>query len=304
LAAVLPDSLDYDVVDVFAERPYAGNPLAVVHGSDGLPSDALQAIAREFNLSETAFPAPVDPSTYAVRIFTPQMEVPFAGHPTVGTAWVLRRRGDLGADAVVQRCAAGDVAVTVVAEGARLSAAARELGEPVQLPDLLAAVGLEAADLLAPARGASCGLGFVYARVDSDAVRRSHAAGASWTVPGVGIHDPLGGLCVYACEVTDGDDVQVQARVYCPDAGVPEDPATGSAAAGLGLVLVAEGLAAPDGTTTYAVEQGAQIGRPSRLECAVDAAGGLAQVAHVGGRVQPVATGTLRPPLFTPRHSP
>jgi trans-2,3-dihydro-3-hydroxyanthranilate isomerase len=269
LAAVLPDSLDYDVVDVFAERPYAGNPLAVVHGSDGLPSDALQAIAREFNLSETAFPAPVDPATYAVRIFTPQMEVPFAGHPTVGTAWVLRRRGDLDVDAVVQRCAAGDVAVTVGVEGARLSAAARELGEPVQLPDLLAAVGLEAADLLAPARGASCGLGFVY-----------------------------------ACEVTDGDDVQVQARVYCPDAGVPEDPATGSAAAGLGLVLVAEGLAAPDGTTTYAVEQGAQIGRPSRLECAVDAAGGLAQVAHVGGRVQPVATGTLRPPLFTPRHSP
>lgn len=300
---MLPDSLDYDVVDVFAERPYAGNPLAVVHGSDGLASDALQAIAREFNLSETAFPVPVDPSTYAVRIFTPQMEVPFAGHPTVGTAWVLRRRGDLDADAVVQRCAAGDVAVTVGVEGARLSAAARELGEPVQLPDLLAAVGLEAADLLAPARGASCGLGFVYARVDYEAVRRSHAAGASWTDPMVGVHDPLGGICVYACEVADGG-VQVQARVYCPDAGVPEDPATGSAAAGLGLVLVAEGLAAPGGTTAYTVEQGAQIGRPSRLECAVDAAGGLAEVVHVGGRVQPVARGTLRPPRFTPRHSP
>ena len=96
---MLPDSLDYDVVDVFAEHPYAGNPLAVVHSSVGLPSDALQAIAREFNLSETAFPAQVDPSTYAVRIFTPQMEVPFAGHPTVGTAWVLRRRGDLDVDA-------------------------------------------------------------------------------------------------------------------------------------------------------------------------------------------------------------
>jgi trans-2,3-dihydro-3-hydroxyanthranilate isomerase len=118
----------------------------------------------------------------------------------------------------------------------------------------------------------------------------------------VGIHDPLGGICVYACEVTDGG-VQVRARVYCPDAGVPEDPATGSAAAGLGLVLVAEGLAAPDGTTTYTIEQGAQIGRPSRLECAVDAAGGLAEVAHVGGRVQHVATGTLRRPRFTPRHS-
>jgi trans-2,3-dihydro-3-hydroxyanthranilate isomerase len=199
---VPPDLLSYDVVDVFAERPYAGNALAVVHGSQGLPTEALQAIAREFNLSETSFPVPVDASTYEVRIFTPEMEVPFAGHPTVGTAWVL-----------------------------------------------------------------------------------------------------LGGVCVYATERAGGA-VQVLARVYCPGAGVPEDPATGSAAAGLGLVLVAEGLAAADGTSTYTVVQGEQVGRPSRLECAVDAAGGVARVVHVGGGVHPVSQGTLRPPRTAPGHSP
>nr|CAA9336745.1 MAG: Phenazine biosynthesis protein PhzF like [uncultured Nocardioidaceae bacterium] len=299
-----PDLLDYDVVDVFAERPYAGNPLAVVHGSHGLATDALQAIAREFNLSETAFPTPVDPSTYEVRIFTPQTEVPFAGHPTVGTAWVLRQRGELATTAGVQRCAAGDVGVTVEVEGARLSATARELGEPLRLPDLLACVGLGESDLHAPVRAASCGLGFVYARVGSEAVSRSHAAGSSWPGAGAGIDDPLGGICVYAVEAAAEGTVQVHARVYCPDAGVPEDPATGSAAAGLGLVLVADGLAAADGSTAYTVEQGAEIGRPSRLECAVDAAGGLAATAHVGGRVQPVARGTLIPPRITPRHSP
>jgi trans-2,3-dihydro-3-hydroxyanthranilate isomerase len=301
---VLPDLLDYDVVDVFTQRPYAGNPLAVVHGSEGLSSDALQAIAREFNLSETAFPVPIDSSTYAVRIFTPQTEVPFAGHPTVGTAWVLRQRGDLDAAAVVQRCAAGAVAVTVGEGGARLSAQARELGDPVRLPDLLAAVGLEESDLRSPVRAASCGLGFVYARVGSDAVRRSHAAGSSWAEPETGLADPLGGICVYACATVPDGEVQVLARVFCPDAGVPEDPATGSAAAGLGLVLVAEDLAAADGTTAYTVEQGVQIGRPSRLQCAVDAAGGVAGAAHVGGGVQHVARGALRTPRITPRHSP
>jgi len=296
--------LSYDVVDVFTDRPYAGNPLAVVHGAGHLATADLQAMAREFNLSETSFPVPVDSSTYAVRIFTPETEVPFAGHPTVGTAWVLRQRGELTGERVVQRCGAGDVAVEVSAEGARLSAAVLELGEPLHLPEFMESFGLSRADLHSPLRAASCGLGFLYARVDAEAVRRSHPAAGTWRPPDAGLQDPMGGLCVYAVE-PDADDadgaegIQVLARVFCPEAGVPEDPATGSAAAGLGVILVASGLAPGDGYARYTVSQGAQLGRPSRLDCAVEAAGGLARVVHVGGGVRPVARGTVRRPPTT-----
>jgi trans-2,3-dihydro-3-hydroxyanthranilate isomerase len=293
------DQLSYDVVDVFTHRPFAGNALAVVHGSRGLPTSALQDIAREFNLSETTFPVPVDRHTYEVRIFTPGNEVPFAGHPTVGTAWVLRERGDLADGAVLQRCAAGDVGVLATPQGARLSARARELGAPLERPVLLTEVGVDEADLRSPVRAASCGLGFVYVRVSPDAVRRSHAISTAFSFPPTGTGDPLGGICVYAVEPSV-EPLQVLARVFCPEMGVPEDPATGSAAAGLGLVLVAEGLAASDATTSYTISQGEQVGRPSRLECEVEASGGVGTMAHVGGGVQPVARGTLVRPRTTP----
>jgi trans-2,3-dihydro-3-hydroxyanthranilate isomerase len=300
---VSPALLRYDVVDVFTDRPYAGNPLAVVHGGGELPSEALQAIAREFNLSETSFPTPIDESTYTARIFTPDMEVPFAGHPTLGTAWVLRQRGELGPAPAVQRCGAGDIAVTAGSDGARLSAAARELGPPLQLPDLLVSIGLAESDVLATVRAASCGLGFVFVRVSPQALRSSRAAGSSWTAPATGIRDPLGGVCVYATQApqragptSQPEPARVLARVYCPEAGVPEDPATGSAAAALGLVLVADGVVAGEGSTPYTVTQGAQVGRPSRLDCVVEAFGSAGRVVHVGGGVRAVASGSLLPP--------
>ena len=300
---MLPASLSYDVVDVFTDRPYAGNPLAVVHGAGALPSAALQAIAREFNLSETSFPTPIDESTYAVRIFTPGMEVPFAGHPTLGTAWVLRQRGELGSAPAVQRCGAGDVAVTAGPDGARLSAATREVGAPVRLPEVLACVGLAESDLLSAIRVASCGLAFVFVRVSPQALDSSRAPGASWVEPLIGNGDRLGGVCVYAIEAPQSagstaptQPVRVSARVYCPEVGVPEDPATGSAAAALGLVLVADGVAAAEGCTAYTVAQGAHIARPSRLDCAVEAVAGAGRVVHVGGGVRAIASGSLLPP--------
>ena len=101
-------TLPYHVVDVFTDRPYAGNPLAVVLGADDLSTESLQAIAREFNLSETAFPMDSDrEADYRVRIFTAATELPFAGHPSIGTAWLLARLGRIPAGAVRQDCAAG-----------------------------------------------------------------------------------------------------------------------------------------------------------------------------------------------------
>jgi len=92
--------LSYDIVDVFTDRPFAGNQLAVVHGAEGLSTEQCLAIAQEFNYSETTFPAAVEASSYDTRIFTPAREIPFAGHPTLGTAWVLRERGLLARDGV------------------------------------------------------------------------------------------------------------------------------------------------------------------------------------------------------------
>src|SRR5690348_2733897 len=126
----MPDTfLAFDVVDVFAEAPFAGNQLAVVHGAGALSDEQLLTLAREFNFSETTFPTPISGDRYRVRIFTPGGEIPFAGHPTLGTAWVLRERGDLDAEQVVQECAAGEVGVRFLLDGVELTATPRDLVE-------------------------------------------------------------------------------------------------------------------------------------------------------------------------------
>ena len=156
--------LSYDVVDVFTDRAFAGNPLAVVHGADALDDAQLLAIAREFNLSETTFPAAVEDggTGYPVRIFTPGGEIPFAGHPTLGTAWVLQQHGLLPAGTVVQHCGAGDIGVRLPDEPAgqvRLRATPRELGEPLDAVAVAATLGLSPEDVAGEARIAGCNQG-------------------------------------------------------------------------------------------------------------------------------------------------
>ena len=289
--------LAYDVVDVFGDRSFTGNPLAVVHGADGLSGGQLQALAREFNLSETTFPVPRHAAGYDVRIFTPADEIPFAGHPTVGTAWLLRRRGELTAGDVVQQCGAGPVDVTVTDDGAELTTRPRYVTDPSDGSALAAGVGLGPQDVVGGSRVASCGLGWTYLQVRPDAVVRARP-GASLAVPAVGA-DPMGGLCVFAIGPATGGALSVHARVFSPDDGIVEDPATGSAAVALGAVLVADGLADPDGSTGYVIAQGAEIGRPSVLRAGVDASGGAAVRVRVGGGVAHTASGTIEvPPPF------
>lgn len=131
-------TLAYEVVDVFTDRPFAGNPLAVVLDADDLSTPQLQAIAREFNLSETAFPLKATPgSTYRVRIFTPATEIPFAGHPSVGTASVLHRLGRIDAGPNLQDCGAGLLPVDVAVEGVTLTGGAPVVGDPLDPAPLL-----------------------------------------------------------------------------------------------------------------------------------------------------------------------
>jgi trans-2,3-dihydro-3-hydroxyanthranilate isomerase len=299
-----PGLLEFEVVDVFTDTAFTGNPLAVVYGAEELATDQMQTLAREFHLSETAFPMRPDPDEaargvdYRLRIFTPAVELPFAGHPSVGTAWTLARRGWLRPGTVVQACGAGDLPLTVGADGGpvTLTGGAPTLGPHgdgtgLDSEALAAAVGLGPSDLV----GLPCGLAgtgneFAYLYVRPDALPRARPASLAafgvsalylvgWPAAGSPAGEP------------------VRARQFAPDLGVTEDPATGSAALGLGVHAVASALLPGEGTSSFTVSQGTELGRPSTLRVEVEAAGGRAVATRVSGDVVAVSTGVVAIPV-------
>jgi len=286
-----PRLLDYEVVDVFAPRAFAGNPLAVVFDAEGLSTEQCQTLAFEFHLSETSFvSAPTEPGAdYRVRIFTPFAELPFAGHPSVGAAHTLVRTGRLAAGTVRQECGVGVLDLEVDDDGARLSGGRPTLEDGPAPAELAAALGLSAADATGvPADVAGCGLPFAYLSVAPDMVDRAVPDQAALDALGVGE-----GVSVLSWDAATST---AYARVFAGDLRWGEDPATGSAALGTGVWLVGSGLLAGDGTSAYTVRQGEKLGRPSVLECTVTAAGGKAVAATVRGAVVPVASGRIRVP--------
>ena len=279
-------SLAYEVVDVFTDRAYAGNPLAVVLDADELTTGQLQAMAQEFALSETAFPmAASDGADYRLRIFTPQVELPFAGHPSVGAADVMARLGRVARGRVVQSCGAGLLPLDIGAGVVTLTAGAPVWEGPLNASAMLAAVGLSHADLDGQPRKAGCGIDFHYLPVKAEALARVDADMRAVAA--------FGGAGV---SVVAWDGTAARCRVFAAGAGVGEDPATGSAAAGLGVFLVVSGLVAGDGETSYDVVQGVEMGRPSLLRCTVVARDGAPVEARVSGSVVPVARGEIRIP--------
>jgi len=282
--------LDYEIVDVFTSHAFAGNPLAVVHGADALSTEQCQALAVEFHLSETSFLcAPTQPGAdYRVRIFTTSTELPFAGHPSVGAAHTLVRTGRLPLGLLRQECGAGVLDVVVDADGATLTGGRPTLETGPGLQALAEAVGLGLADTVGlPANVAGCGLPFTYLAV--------HPGMVDAAVPDVAAIAALGvgeGVSVFSWDAAGST---AYARVFAGDVAW-EDPATGSAALGLGVWLADAGLVAPDSTTSYVVRQGEQLGRPSLLTCTVTASGGSAVGATVHGGVVPIASGTIRVP--------
>ncbi|MEU5785653.1 PhzF family phenazine biosynthesis protein [Micromonospora lupini] len=287
-------TLAYEIVDVFTDRPFAGNPLAVVFGAEALATEQMQALALEFNLSETVFVLPPTQvgATYRARIFTPVEELPFAGHPSVGAAVVASRRGMFGVGHVTQECGAGVLPIEVTASGATLTGGSPTLGPELDPEPLLEIAGLVADDhdRAGPApRVAGCGLEFPYLPVRPDAVARARvnpAAAERYGVAHVSVFSWDAGMQT------------AHARVFVPGIGVPEDPATGSAALGLGVWLVATGLLPGEGLAHYAVRQGIEMNRPSALACTVTAANGVAVGATVAGQVMPVARGEIAVPPF------
>jgi PhzF family phenazine biosynthesis protein len=273
--------LPFRQVDVFSSEPLLGNPVAVVHDADGLDDEQLAAFARWTNLSETTFLlAPRSPGAdYRVRIFTPGGELPFAGHPTLGSAHAWLEAGGVPADPgrVVQECGAGDV---VVRRGERLAFAGPPLLREGPLDDATLAqaargVGVDVADVL-DAAWIDNGPGWLGLLLrDPDAVRACRldvVAAGDLRIGVVGAGPgPRGGA-----EVSGLPAVEVEVRAFCPGLGVPEDPVTGSLNAGIAAWLAGSRL-----PTSYVAAQGAALGRRGRVHVSVEA--GPERTVWVGG---------------------
>jgi trans-2,3-dihydro-3-hydroxyanthranilate isomerase len=291
-------SLDYVVVDVFVgdpASPFEGNPLAVVLGADELSTVQCQVIANEFHLSETVFPmAPtVAAANYRARIFTIASELPFAGHPSVGAAWVLAKLGRLAAGVAVQECPVGLVTLEIPADdgAVRLTGPVPQVSDPMDPRPLLEAVGLQASDFVGPwPRLSGTGIRFAHLCVEPAALARARPNLAALAE----LEPEIMGVQVLSLR-EDSDPLEVSARVFVADIG-GEDPATGSAAIALAGWLVASHIAKGDGETRYTISQGVEMGRPSVLDCDVIAEDGAVTRARVGGRVALVASGQIRIP--------
>ena len=287
------------IVDVFAEQRLAGNPLAVVLDADDLGADEMQRIAHEMNFSETTFvssKAGADGS-WPVRIFTPAEELPFAGHPTLGTASVVRALAGGAAEHVDLALAVGTVPVSFEPEPggdvvAWLRAPAVTLGPRVDGETVAAAVGLAARDLdpALPPQQLTAGPSFVFARVSGQEAlcrARLDSDRLAALVPGA----PSVGVYLF-CSETTGEDLDLAARLLFEAGGPREDPATGSATAILGAYL-REYAYPPGEPISLRIEQGVAMRRPSLLRLTVRDRGDAAPEIRVGGRVIPVVRGEL-----------
>ena len=292
----------FRTVDVFTTRRFGGNQLAVILDADGLETVQMQAIAREFNYSETAFVLrPDDPgNTARVRIFTPVAEVPFAGHPNVGTGHVLASLQHDGArpERFVFEEKAGLVPVSVRWSGEEVEEVRLTVPEPLSTGSCFTAAQLAACLSLDPADIAirhhlpliaSVGLPFLVVEIARRAALRAakpDIAALSQILPAEGAD----AIYLYCRETAAEDgEVDLSARMFAPWDGVPEDPATGSAT-GAACALIAGFAADPAAPVRFRVAQGVDMGRPSLIAVEVDSAEGR---VRIGGACVPVLSGEI-----------
>ena len=289
--------------DVFTEARFGGNPLAVLPEADGLNAAQMQRIAREFNYSETAFVlSPERGHTRRVRIFTPTREVPFAGHPNIGTAFTLAHEGALGiissSTTVTFEEQAGLVEILI--EPATNGALWCELAAPEPL-----AIGQQVpAEVIAEALSldvdhasqavhrpcvASVGLPFVFAELAS----RDALENARFTMTGLEKIADLGITPDLFAYCRSDDQFDIRARMFAPFDGVPEDPATGSANCALAGLLCSH-LDESSTSGRWRVAQGVEMGRPSTLDIRATRQDGQVTGTWVGGHTVPVSVGWIR----------
>jgi trans-2,3-dihydro-3-hydroxyanthranilate isomerase len=296
--------IEFVTVDVFTDRKFGGNPLAVVPDARGLTTEQMQAIAAEFNLAETTFVLPPWDPTYTahVRIFTPRAEVPFAGHPNVGTAFVLASAGVCHgrevSHPIVFEEKAGLVRLDPIKQGSAVVGARLAPPQPVVRGDdfavdvAAAAVSLTSGDIETAHHRpcfASCGIPMAFAELKS----RAALAAARPRTEIFSEHitaDRATGFLLYVKDQGEGFDLQV--RMFAPLYGVPEDPATGSA-----NVILAGLLASlrpqPDLKLELRIGQGFEMGRPSALEATAEKLNGKVVALSIGGHCVPMMRGAL-----------
>lgn len=296
----------YFTADVFTDQKFGGNQLAVFPDASGIPAELMAPIAREFNYSETTFVLPPDDPNHTakVRIFTPGGELPFAGHPTVGTAFVLANAGAIPLTSsetrIVFEEGVGPVPVVIRAKAGRpdfiqLSAAMlpQVEGAPAT-PDVLAEmISLSPSDLAGGTMTpeiVSCGTPYLFVPLrNREAVARARIKADRYEP--IARNPAAEKVFVFAVDAEHpGHDIR--ARMFAPSIGVPEDPATGSACVTLAGYLAARD-SRRDGTLRWVVEQGFEMGRPSILEIEADKSNGRITAVRVGGRSVLVSEGTM-----------
>ena len=296
--------IPFVTVDVFSDRKFGGNPLAVIPDGRALTGPQMQAIAGEFNLAETTFVLPPqEPAhTAEVRIFTPRAELPFAGHPNIGTAYVLaveaNRAGSALAEPLVFEEKAGLVGLDLIKDGHSTSGARLAPPQSLNRGDDLDAEIIAAACSLAPTDIetanhrpciASCGIPLAFVELKTRAAlatARPRAEVFTQHLPA----ERITGILLYVHDRRDGFDLQV--RMFAPLYGIAEDPATGSgnvALAGLLASLRSE----PDLSLALRIGQGIDMGRPSLLEASAEKRGGKIIGMSIGGRCVPMMRGVL-----------
>jgi trans-2,3-dihydro-3-hydroxyanthranilate isomerase len=288
--------LHYHLVDVFTDRAFGGNPLAVCTNGRGLTTETMQSIAKEFNLSETTFVLPPDDPKHdwRVRIFTPGSELPIAGHPTVGTSFVLARehliRRDERETNIVLEEGVGPVPVRIEFKGgepvfAEMTQPLPKFGPCVDDIEAVAAMlSLDAGDVDAdlPVEVVSCGVPFLYVPLRSlDAARRARPRADLMERVARGGVPPQ--AFVFAREV-EHEGSTVHSRMFAPNFGITEDPATGAASGPLGCYLVRYGLVACDPSAEIVSEQGIEMGRPSFVRIRIERGGDDFKAVRVGGQ--------------------
>jgi trans-2,3-dihydro-3-hydroxyanthranilate isomerase len=306
----MPKRYSYITVDVFTDRAFAGNPLAVVTEASGLTPEQMLAIAGEFNYSESTFVLPPDDRSHTarVRIFTRQNEIPFAGHPNVGTAFVIalmaERNGTTIGPTVIFEEGAGRVPVDLLRDsegrvmGATLTAPQPlTVGKTIPSAVVAECVGLEPTAVRTSNHEpvvASVGLPFVIAEVAADAIgaARPDARAFSDAARRFPLETGRFSIHLYARTVGRKGNADLRARMFSPLGGTVEDPATGSANGAL-VALLASLEPAANAVLAFDVLQGVEMGRPSLLAVSAEKQGGSIVRVRVGGRCTPVMEGAL-----------
>jgi trans-2,3-dihydro-3-hydroxyanthranilate isomerase len=299
----MPRKTPFILVDVFTSRPFGGNQLAVFTDGAALCSSEMQELAHEMNFSESTFVMPPDSSgARRLRIFTPKHEIPMAGHPTVGTTWVLASRGEIALDSAsvdaTLLLGIGPVTVTVESTGGRpdfVWMAHREPEFGAKRDDrkrIAEALGITAADIRddLPIQIVSTGFPFMFVPIRAlDALAKCAPNAPALA----GLFKPEQILPIYMFVANESGEFASRSRMFAPFTGVSEDPATGSASAPFGAYAATYGLINPAPKASFLIRQGVEMGRPSEIHVEVARKDNGAFAIRIGGRCAIVGEGSM-----------